>query len=169
VISGLKSFSCDFNGEVELCQRESSTFISTLPASPALLNDDCKVEDSETFMAKAVKFSNIDKGDIDLISIDTEGSEWFVIKNMRSRPSIIALETQGGIYKNPYISEIKQWMKSNNYTLWYKNKSDSVYVLKDSINLTLIDEIKLFITDIKIFIKSIKKRISKKIKNIRGH
>jgi FkbM family methyltransferase len=156
---------CDFNGEIQLCQRESSTFISNLPNSPALANDNCNIKESESFIAKAVKFSDIDDGTIDLISIDTEGSEWFVIKNMISRPAIISIETHGGVYVNPYIKELKKWMNNNNYVLWFKDKSDSTYVLKDKLTLTIVDKIGLFISELLIALKAIKKRVSKKIKN----
>jgi|TARA_B110000971_G_scaffold134793_1_gene137874 hypothetical protein len=71
---------CDFEGEIELYQRGASTFVSHLPSSPALVNDDCDIEKSESFMAQAIKFSSIDNGKLDLISIDIEGGEWFVIK-----------------------------------------------------------------------------------------
>ena len=155
---------CDFNGKIELCQRESSTFVSSLPNSPALANDNCNIEQSENFIANAIKFSNIDDGNIDLISIDTEGSEWFVIKNMISRPTIISIETHGGVYVNPYINELKYWMNDNNYILWLKDKSDSTYVLKDKITLTIYDKINLLVSNIFIKYKVIKKRISKKLK-----
>ncbi len=134
---------CDFDGEVELCQRESSTFVSNLKSSPALVNDNCNIEQSEKFVATAIKFSKIDNNKIDLISIDTEGSEWFVIKNMLSRPVVISIETHGGMYINPYIKEIKQWMKDNNYSLLYKDKSDSIYVLNNKIKITVFDRINL--------------------------
>ncbi len=156
---------CDFEGEIKLCQRESSTFVSSLPDSPALANDNCNIEESEEFTAQAMKFSTIDDGTIDLISIDTEGSEWFVIKNMISRPTIISIETHGGVYVNPYLNELKTWMNENNYVLWFKDKSDSTYVLKNKIDVTLFDKINLSLSTTLIFIKSIKKRISKKIKN----
>ena len=156
---------CDFDGEIQLCQRESSTFVSSLPNSPALANDNCSIDESENFIAKAVKFSNIDDGTIDLISIDTEGSEWFVIKNMISRPTVISIETHGGVYVNPYINELRQWLGDNNYILWFKDKSDSIYVLKDKINLTFFDKINLTKSNIFIKLKVIKKRISKRLKN----
>ena len=35
---------CDFNGQVDLCKRESSTFVNNLPSSPALVNDDCGIQ-----------------------------------------------------------------------------------------------------------------------------
>lgn len=158
---------CDFDGTVELCERASSTFISSLPSSPALVNDSCNIADSEKFTAQAIKFSTIDNGDIDLISIDVEGSEWFVIKNMISRPSIISIETHGGLYINPYAKELTTWMVDNGYILWFKDKSDSVYILKDSINITFLDSIRLYLTDLLLILKSLKKQISKKLKQAR--
>lgn len=151
---------CDFNGQVELYKRQSSTFVSLLPSSPAIANDNADLQKTDKFTAEAILFSSIDDGTIDLISIDTEGSEWFVIKNMISRPAVISIETHGGIYSNPYLSELLNWMRDNDYTLWYKDKSDSVFVLQDIIPVLLTDKIKLLITDLKITLKSIKKRIS---------
>jgi len=158
---------CDFNGEVELCMRESSTFVSNLKSSPALVNDGCNASESEKFIAKCVVFNEVDDGTIDLLSVDTEGSEWFVIKNMVSRPGVISIETHGGMYKNPYLCELQEWMDTNGYKLWYKDKSDSVYVIESKIHITIADRMKLFLSGIKIELKSIRKIISKKIKNKR--
>ena len=82
---------CDFNGEVELYKRESSTFLTTLPGSPALSNDNVDLDETDKFTAKAMLFSEIDDGTIDLISIDIEGGEWFVNKNMKSRPAVVTI------------------------------------------------------------------------------
>lgn len=158
----------DFNGEVELYKRESSTFVSSLSASPALINDDCDIQTVEKFTAKAVLFSEIDDGTIDLISIDTEGSEWFVIKNMRSRPTIISLETHGGMYVNPYLKELIEWLRKNNYVLWYKDKSDSVFVLQDTIPVTVFDKIIIFKSNVLIAFKSKKKKLGKIVKKFFG-
>ncbi len=154
----------DSNGEVELYKRESSTFVSSLSASPALINDDCDIQNVEKFTAKAILFSEIDDGTIDLISIATEGSEWFVIKNMISRPTVISLETHGGMYVNPYLKELIEWLRKNNYVLWYKDKSDSVFVLRDTIPVTVIDKIIIFKSNLLIAFKSKKKRLSKIVK-----
>jgi len=159
---------CDFNGEVELCKRESSTFISGLPSSPALINDDCDVEQTDKFTAKASLFGEIDDGTIDLISIDTEGSEWFVIKNMKSRPTVISIETHGGMYVNPYLKELQNWMDENNYILWYKDKSDSVFVLKSVLTVDLTDRSQLILSDFLISFKANKKRLGKRIKKLIG-
>jgi len=157
---------CDFEGEIELCQRGASTFVSHLPSSPALVNDGCNIEKSKSFMAKAVKFSNIDNGTIDLISIDIEGSEWFVIKNMISRPAVISIETHGGVYINHYIKQILQWMRENNYSLLYKDKSNSVYVKTETIEITVLDKLNLMIQEVFLFLNPIRKKIKKRLKTV---
>jgi len=159
---------CDFNGEVDLCKRESSTFVSNLSSSPALVNDDCDIQNSEQFTARAKLFSEIDDGTIELISIDTEGSEWFAIKNMTSRPVVISIETHGGMYTNPYLEELLKWMQDNHYKLWYKDKSDSVFVLTNVVSITLMDKFRLFNSNLVLALKSRKKRLSKNIKRLFG-
>ena len=155
---------CDFNGEVELYKRESSTFVSTLPSSPSLVNDNIDIQNDDKFTAEAKLFSEIDDGTIDLLSVDIEGSEWFVIKNMKSRPAVLSIETHGGMYINPYIDKILNWANENNYVLWFKDKSDSVFVLNNVITVSFGDKVRLRVYNIFIFIKSIKKKIGKILK-----
>jgi len=151
---------CDFNGKVELFKRESSTFICNLSSSPALVNDNADLTNTDRFTAEAKLFNEIDDGSIDLISIDTEGSEWFVIKHMISRPTIISIETHGGMYVNPYLKELLHWMQENSYILWYKDKSDSVFVIKETITVSLLDKINLILINIFITFKANKKKLS---------
>ena len=157
---------CDFNGKVELCQRGSSTFVSSLSASPAIVNDNYDVKQSDKFTAEAKLFSEIDDGTIDLLSVDTEGSEWFVIKHMTSRPAVISIETHGGMYVNPYIDKLQQWMDEHNYILWYKDKSDSVFVLSSTISVSFIDRIRHRISNLTIAFKAGKKRFGKIISKL---
>ena len=157
---------CDFKGRVELYKRESSTFVSVLPSSPALINDNFDVQQTEKFTADARLFSEIDDGTIDLISIDTEGSEWFVVKNMKSRPTVISIETHGGMYVNPYLDDLLNWMLENDYILWYKDGSDSVFVLRNTIPILFIDKLNLIKSNLFIILKSKKKRLSKNLKKL---
>ena len=152
---------CDFNGRVELCQRESSTFVSSLSVSPAIVNDDYEVKQTDKFTAEARLFSEIDDGTIDLLSVDTKGSEWFVIKHMTSRPAVISIETHGGMYVNPYMNKLQQWMDDNNYVLWYKDKSDSVFVLSGTISVSILDKIRLVSSNLTIAYRAGKKRLGK--------
>ena len=160
---------CDFNGEVDLFKRESSTFLSLLKRSPTVINDDFDVQTGETFRVKAKLFSEIDDGTIDLLTVDTEGSEWFVIKNMRSRPVVISIETHGGMYVNPYLEELLGWMRENNYLLWCKEKSDSVFVLQGALAVSLGDRIRLLLSNAGIAFRSRKKKLKKSLSGFHRH
>ena len=154
----------DFKGEVELCKRASSTFISQLKSSPAMVNDDCNVSDEEKFTANSIVFSEVDKGTFDLVSIDIEGAEWYVIKYMISRPDIISIETHGKYYTNPNIIEIINWMRTNNYIEWYKDKSDTIYIKRGVFPVSIYEKLQLFFVGIVNNILKMKKLIKKYLK-----
>lgn len=152
---------CDFRGEIELCKRESSTFVANLKASPAIVNDGVDIDKTEKFTAKAILFSDVDDGSIDLLSIDTEGSEWFVIKNLVSLPIVLSVETHGGAYVNPYLDKILRWAKQNNYKIWFKDKSDTVFALNGKIAITPMEKFSLLLTNIFLKIRFLKKKASR--------
>ena len=141
-------------------------FYKRFTSSPALVNDDYDIKQTDKFTAEARLFSEIDDGTIDLLSVDTEGSEWFVIKHMTSRPAVISIETHGGMYVNPYLDKLQQWMDDNNYVLWYKDKSDSVFVLSGTISVSFIDRIRHRISNLTIAFKAGKKRFGKIISKL---
>lgn len=143
-VSVIEAAVYDYSGKIELSRRESSTFISQLESSPALINDNYKINESDKFTARSIMFSEIDKGIFDLVSIDIEGAEWFVIKHMISRPNIISIETHGKYYTNPNIDKITTWMTENNYIKWYKDESDTVYVKNGIFQITLKEQFQLF-------------------------
>lgn len=148
----------DYNGTVKLAQRASSTFISSLK-SPAVVNDSYKIKEEDEFEVEAVTFDTLDDGKIDLLSIDIEGAEWFVLKHMKSRPAVISVETHGKYYVNPYLKEIDQWIISNFYKIWYRDKSDTVYVLKGAFHINLIDHLLLIIKNLQLKLRRIKGKI----------
>lgn len=117
----------DYNGVLELAQRGESTFATALPFSPAVVNDRYTVKKEDTFQVECRRFDDLDDGSIDLLSIDTEGCEWYALKYLKSRPLIISLETHGKEYSNPYLNEILGWMGQNGYKRWFITKSDSVF------------------------------------------
>ena len=157
---------CDVDGEIELYKRGSSTFVSTLPNSPALVNDDCDVRQTETFKVTGKVFDDIDDGTIDLISVDTEGSEWVVIKHLKSRPAVISVETHGGMYVNPYLEQLIAWMANHGYVLWYKDKSDSVYAQPDRIAVSLRDTMLLSFTNVYLELRSRRKKLKRRLKKL---
>ncbi len=147
----------DYNGRLKLSKAKSSTFVSTLPKSPALVNDYYERDDSNTFEVDCVIFDEIDNQSIDLLSIDIEGAEWYVLKNLKSRPKVISIETHGKFYSNPFLKEINKWIDENDYQVWYKTMSDTVYYKKNSFEVNFIDKLNLLKTNFIISIRKFKK------------
>jgi FkbM family methyltransferase len=157
---------CDHVGTIDMIQRGASTFSSAIPSSPSIVNDRYIINDTDKFSVEATTFDRIDDGSIDLISIDIEGGEWFVIKHMTSRPDVISVETHGAAYINPYINEISEWMRSNNYAQWYKDNSDTVYVKTGTIPVSMSDKIQLFIKDIHLLLRRATKKLKLALKSL---
>ena len=163
----LKTFACtDFEGTIDLHKAGSSSFVSSTNNSPAIVNDSFDIKKNVSTKVDAKKFSSEDPGDINLISIDTEGSEWYVIKHMISRPDVISIETHGAYYINPYIEEIKKWMGKHNYALWFKDNDDSVYVKKDVIKINFIELLSLSLKNIHLFFRRYRKGIKLFFRNL---
>ncbi len=153
----------DGNGRISLYRAGASTFASDLSASPALINDAYVRNDKDRFEADAVRFSEIDDGDIDLLSIDIEGAEWYVLKHMRSRPLAIALETHSAQYHNPNLAQIERWMRDNGYERWFMDHTDSVYARRDKVGFSrserLLNQIKNALAILRHRLKGIKRAI----------
>ncbi len=158
-VSVIEAAVFDFHGKIELSRRESSTFISQLESSPALINDNYKINETDKFIANSILFSEIDNAKFDLISIDIEGAEWYVIKHMISRPNIISIETHGKYYTNAKIDLIERWMSDNNYVPWYKDESDTVFIIKGTFRITTKEKLQIFAKNIVIDMVKKKKAI----------
>lgn len=98
-------------------------------ASPVVSNFNYKGSSEHELIVDATTFDAFDDGTIDIIDIDTEGSEWHVIKNMISRPKVIILETSWNNYINPYMQEIERWMSDNRYAAVAQDKANTFYKL----------------------------------------
>jgi FkbM family methyltransferase len=151
----------DHHGVLELVQRNASTFVSTLPYSPAQINDNYHIQKEDTFTVECRKFDELDDGSIDLLSIDTEGSEWYVVKNLVSRPLIISVETHGKSYLNPFFTEITGWMATNGYERWWLDKTDTVFYKKGSFAVTGAEKIRLVVMDAFVKFRRARKRAAK--------
>jgi FkbM family methyltransferase len=163
----LKTVACtDFEGTIDLHKAGSSSFVSSTKNSPAMVNDSFDIKKNISTKVDAKKFSSEDPGDIDLISIDIEGSEWFVIKHMLSRPDIISIETHGGYYINPHIEDIKMWMDEYNYVLWFKDNSDSVYVKKHIIKVEINEILFLMLKNIHLIFRRYRKGLKLFFRNL---
>lgn len=163
----LKTVACtDFEGTIDLHKAGSSSFVSSTKNSPAMVNDSYDIRNNISTKVDAKKFSSEDPGDIDLISIDIEGSEWYVIKHMLSRPDIISIETHGGYYINPHIEDIKNWMDEYNYVLWFKDNSDSVYVKKHIIKVKFNEILFLMLKNIHLIFRRYRKGLKLFFRNL---
>ena len=151
----------DHHGVLELVQRNASTFVSTLPYSPAQINDNYHIQKEDKFTVECRKFDELDDGSIDLLSIDTEGSEWYVVKNLVSRPLIISVETHGKSYLNPFFTEITGWMAVNGYERWWLDKTDTVYYKKGTFTVTGAEKIRLALMDAYVKFRRVRKKAAK--------
>ena len=59
-----------------------------------------------------------------------EGSEWFVLQNLVSLPKVIIVELVAGEYINPFVFEIKKWLKEKGYIYKFTDDTDHTYALK---------------------------------------
>ena len=150
------------SGTIRLSRAAASTFVSELESSPAIVNDKYKVNIDNSFEVKCVVFSEIDEGNIDLLSIDIEGGEWHVIRNLRSRPKVISVETHGKYYTNPFLKEIRRWMSEQDYMVWYKDASDTVFVRRGVTQPSLLDKIETLLFEGKVVWKKFKRLFKKK-------
>jgi FkbM family methyltransferase len=149
----------DHPGQLELVRRGPSTFVAELTDTPATVNDRYQLNENDKFVVEARTFDQIDDGTIDLLSVDTEGSEWFVIKHMISRPSVISIETHGALYRNPYLDRISEWMKANDYILLFKATSDSVFVKRGEVEVNTHDKITQELINVYLGYKRLAKRV----------
>lgn len=129
----------DASGTLTLAHAASSTFATALATSPALQNDRYRLHGARTFDVPCVPFSALDDGTIELLCVDIEGAEWYVLKHLRSRPKVLAIETHGKYYTNPFLHQIRQWLHDHGYVLWYKDRSDSVYIQPGLFAVSLTD------------------------------
>jgi len=74
----------------------------------------------ETFAVVGRRFHHFDDGTFDLVKIDTEGSDWFVIKHMMSRPKLFIFESYIRPMRNPFEREIDEWAAAHGYKEIYE-------------------------------------------------
>ncbi len=151
----------DRHGQLELVQRNASTFVSALPYSPAQVNDDYQIRKEDTFTVECRRFDELDDGSIDLLSVDTEGSEWYVIRYLKSRPLIISVEMHGKSYLNPFYNEIAAWMQAQGYKTWFMDKTDIVYYKKGAFQVTAAEKLQLLLMDAAVRLRRTRKRAAR--------
>lgn len=117
----------DYSGTMDLCMAGPSTFNAAQSVSPAINHDGYEKSTAKIITVTCVDFADVDAGDYDLVTIDVEGGEYSVLSRMRSRPKVIALETQSRDYCNPRLGAITDWMVENGYSVWMWNNTDTIF------------------------------------------
>lgn len=88
------------------------SYIKGIKWAPVFSTNPKKARRGKKVAVKMVRFSSIDDGRIDVLNLDMEGSEWYVLMDLASRPMLIQIE----LYKrNGYYREICSWLKRNDY------------------------------------------------------
>lgn len=123
------------NGFTKIYDQGAGTFIEEVKGKTPRDIFWSHLELKNQHIVKKVTFDQIDPKNIDVLFVDTEGAEYFVLQFLQSRPKIITIETHyseyNNHYTNPYIKEIREWMENNNYEIWYTDESDSYFINKN--------------------------------------
>jgi FkbM family methyltransferase len=119
--SNFKLFNYALGGEskeIKLFLSGPSSFIEGVNA-PEKNNNPNAENTLKSINVKMKSIQEIDAGDIDILLLDTEGSEFDIIKHLKSRPKQISVEMYsfGVKYKNPHFDEIIRWMNENKYEI----------------------------------------------------
>lgn len=114
-------------GPVKVYEQEASSFVQGI-ISPAKVNDGYTENDKDAYEVRGITMDMIDPGTIDVLLADVEGSEWFCLKHLKSRPAVIILELFGWQYVNPYIREIEEWVRVNGYTYKDRDQTDALFI-----------------------------------------
>lgn len=99
-------------GTANLRKLHGSSYIKGIPWAPAFDAFPAKARKAGKVPVATVPFSVVDDGEIDLLNLDCEGSEWFVLEKMTSRPRILQIELYA---KHGHHSEISGWLEANGY------------------------------------------------------
>lgn len=126
----------DNNKKIKLWDLEDCSFVDGIK-SPIVQNNNNDIKkacpNGKLLNVKCRKISEYDNGNIEYLMIDCEGSEWFVLKHLISRPEAIIIELfdgdkQNPYYINPYKKEIEEWFKINDYSCVNSDVSNSLYI-----------------------------------------
>lgn len=102
----------DTPGEMQLCCAKGASFMEDVPWAPLHKVNRRRAAKAPRTRVKVVTFDTIDDGCIDLLNLDCEGSEWAVVKNMRSRPRFLQIELYP---QHGHRAELEGWLRDNDY------------------------------------------------------
>jgi FkbM family methyltransferase len=117
-------------GRVLFHKQGATSYVDGLD-SPVTVYPEWQGPTHELVEVEAKTFDEFDDGTIDIIDIDIEGAEWYVLQKMVSRPNWIIIEMGWGKYVNPFKKEIEDWMSDNKYRLFSVHGGNNFYRICD--------------------------------------
>lgn len=114
-------------GKANLRAVGQSSYVKGIPWAPIFTDDPARAHRAGKRRVRTVPLSAIDDGTIDLINLDCEGSEWYALNTMVSRPKIIQIEYRE---ENPLNPQISDWFSTNGYlehTRWKHGSWNIIY------------------------------------------
>jgi hypothetical protein len=115
---------------VELCGVGGSSFIKGAPLPPASKRrlHRYKTMQRATRTVPAVTFDKVDPGDVDIMILDLEGSEFVAIQNMVSRPTMLMVEMFRPFKKRNQT--IARTLQAMGYVAVRRFKANTIFRLK---------------------------------------
>lgn len=114
------------DGVVEFNVVDQGSFVKGLN-SPELQNngaENCR----NVIEVQARTIDHYDAGNIDILLLDIEGAEIYALERLKSRPKFISVETHlEGVYTNPFLQEIEEWMTREGYEAVGVENADTYY------------------------------------------
>jgi hypothetical protein len=102
----------DGYGIANLRRLGGQSYIKGVGWCPAFSSKTPALKTAGKVAVATVPFTALDDGKIDVLNLDSEGCEWYVLKRMVSRPVLIQIE----LYKrNKYYKQICEWLVGEGY------------------------------------------------------
>lgn len=116
-------------GTVEMYRCGECTYIDNV-RSPATECFGYIPKKDDRFAVEAISIADIDDGNINLLAADVEGSEWYVLDNLKSIPKMVVLECQMKPlqFENEFSDRIADWLDKHGYSCVAGNASDKLWV-----------------------------------------
>lgn len=115
-------------GPVTFYEANASSFVKGV-LSPTVVNDGFKPDNKTIeYTVPGKTMAGFDDGEIDVLLADVEGSEWWCLKDLKSRPKVIVLELWGQSFVNQNINKISGWMYENGYGFLGRDETDGIFI-----------------------------------------
>jgi hypothetical protein len=130
----------DGHGTTILYDRGEGSWIDDVPAGCAPdehVNHSAMQREAfhPQFLRRVPKFPwwQVEHHRLDVLCVDTEGAEWFVVRDMRVLPRLVRLETHftHSGWRNPYLDRIHERLAYHGYDVLGEDVSDTLWALRD--------------------------------------